>query len=216
MRSFAHWTPTYLRDRIATMVYERLHPEHPWLTRDANLFLQSWFRQSDIGLEFGSGRSTIWIARRVSELHSVETSSQWAHRVRESIERARLTNIIYMELSSENEKGLIREHENVFSNFHEASLDFCLIDGDCRDVCARLALKKLRPGGILIIDNVNRHLPSNSAAPASRSLSDGPDGVIWEEVERALRAWRRLWTSSGVTDTAIFFKPIENSAENLQ
>jgi len=59
MRSIQHWTPRYLKDRLAEAYYHRTHPGHPWLTRWANEMLASYLRSSDVGVEFGSGRSTL-------------------------------------------------------------------------------------------------------------------------------------------------------------
>ena len=207
MRSISHWTPRYVLDRLTVYAYEKRHPEKPWLTRDPNRFLEDFIRPTDVGLELGSGRSTVWIGRRVHRLHSIETNAIWAERVRGMIAESGLENVVYREIHGSNESELAGMYESAFVEIPNATLDFCLVDGDCRDRCALLALPKLRPGGVLIIDNVNRYLPSISISPASRSLVDGADGQGWLEVEAALCTWRRYWTSSGVTDTAIFFKP---------
>lgn len=209
MRSFAHWTPRYVVNRMSTLLYERRCPDHPWLTRDANQFLSSYLRKGDVGLEFGSGRSTIWIAHRVSRLHSVETDGQWFLRVGSMIEEAGLSNVTYELISGNDEHALASAYEVVISRAANSSLDFCLVDGDCRGVCALLLLEKIRPGGILIIDNVERYLPSNSVSPAARSSVSGPADDVWARVETGLRSWRKYWTSNGVSDTAIFFKPVD-------
>jgi len=60
---------------------------------------------------------------------------------------------------------------------------------------------------MLIIDNVNRYLPCLSKAPSSRRPALGPVTPVWAEVADGLRGWRTIWTSSGVTDTAIFIRP---------
>jgi hypothetical protein len=68
MRPFAHWTPRYVKNRLALMAYERFNPEQPWLTRNMIEILENWLKPTDVGLEFGSGRSTTWFARRVRHL----------------------------------------------------------------------------------------------------------------------------------------------------
>ena len=87
------------------------------------------------------------------------------------------------------------------------SADFILVDGIYRDYCAQKAIRVLRPGGLLVIDNVNRYLPSDSHAPRSRSRADGPKTRTWQAVYDVIGSWRMIWTSSGVGDTALFFKP---------
>jgi hypothetical protein len=68
-------------------------------------------------------------------------------------------------------------------------------------------MPKLKPGGLLVIDNVNWYLPSRSRAPNSRTPALGPHGAVWTDIARELARWRSIWTSSGVWDTAIFVKP---------
>jgi len=109
----------------------------------------------------------------------------------------------YIPISDEEHAG----NAKYVSIIDENSLDFCLLDGAYREFCALKVVEKLKPGALLIIDNVNWYLPSNSYSPSSRTVADGPKGPIWKEVDRLINDWRRIWTSSGVTDTALFIKP---------
>lgn len=209
MRSISHWTPRYIKDRVELYLYEKRYPEHPWLTRSANEFLSAYLMKSDIGLEFGSGRSTLWIAQRIKHLISVEDNVVWAARVQDMLAKDDIENVEYKVFPTDMAGQQISDtaYVKIIDSISSGSLDFCLVDGAYRDYCTLGALDKIRPGGILVIDNVNRYLPSNSLAPFSRTLADGPSGPIWEKVEQRISCWRKLWTSSGVSDTAIFFKP---------
>ena len=71
-------------------------------------------------------------------------------------------------------------------------------------------IEKIRPGGVLIIDNINRYLPSRSYSPESRSPAEGPKGAVWKDVADRMSGWRYIWTTSGIGDTALFFKPCMN------
>lgn len=216
MRTFGHWTPRYIKNRIATLYYEKAYPDHPWLTQKANEILESYLTKSDAGLEFGSGRSTIWLAGRVGKLKSVEHNSNWAAHVRNMLEEKNIDNVEYMHCPKDkkDEEGGDSEYVKVADYFDVDSLDFCLVDGVYREFCVLKAIDKLRPGGVLIIDNVNRYLPSQSYSPSSRSTKDGPLGPVWGEVAKAIDSWRKIWTTSGVTDTALYFKPcIRNSQQ---
>ena len=89
MRSFQHWTPRYIWNRLALMAYERQHPDRPWLTRAMIENLDTWLRPDDVGLEFGSGRSTIWFAQKVGHLTSVEHHPGWYAKVNDRLQEVR-------------------------------------------------------------------------------------------------------------------------------
>ncbi len=209
MRTFGHLTSRYIKNRIATLYYEKMYPDHPWLTRSANEILDSYLVKSDIGLEFGSGRSTIWFAKRIAHLTSVEDNKVWVANVQKMLSKANIKNVEYKFIpkDKEEDKGCDAKYVKVIYEFDDDSLDFCLVDGAYRDFCALKVIEKIRSGGLLIIDNVNWYLPSGSYSPNSRSFADGPKGPVWKEVVKLISGWRKIWTSSGVTDTAFFFKP---------
>jgi hypothetical protein len=68
-------------------------------------------------------------------------------------------------------------------------------------------LPKLRPGALLIVDNVNWFLPSTSRAPSSRGVTDSPLSPTWERFANAVSGWEMQWTENGVADTAIWTAP---------
>lgn len=209
MRSFRHWTPRYIWNRIALMVDERQHPDAPWLTRPMIDILETWLRPNDVGLEFGSGRSTIWFTRRIKHLTSVENDPEWYAKVKVSLQETgggiNLADRVDYHLC-ESELDYIHIAKSMKIN----SLDFCLIDGAARDHCALASLDKLKPGGILIIDNIDRYIPKEkpSFAPNSRSLKEGYASEAWQIVGEQLKNWRSIWTSNGVTDTALWARPV--------
>lgn len=213
MRSFKHWTPRYIKNRIATLCYEKTRQDHPWLTRWANEFLSSYLAATDVGLEFGSGRSTVWFAKRIAHLTSVEHDGNWAGKVQQMLSGISNVDYRYIPIDVSEDQGGDAAYVRAADSFDANSLDFCLVDGAYRDFCALRVIEKIRPGGLLIIDNVNWYLPGHSRSPSSRSPSDGPKGPVWTEVNHLLSGWRRIWTSSGVTDTALFFKPYSEIAK---
>lgn len=208
-RSYKHWTPQYLVDRLRLEVYERLHPDHPWLTKSANAILKKQLKHQFVGLEFGSGRSTLWFARRVRNLTSIEHDPVWFHRVSVMLAASRIANVTYVleEVDRSEQEAATTGYLGILNDFAAESLDFVLVDGVYRAACANGAIDKLRPGGMLIIDNVNWYLPCQSRAPNSRRLEQGPVSQEWARLENRVSTWRRDWTTSGVTDTAIFYKP---------
>ena len=205
----SHRTPRYIRDRARQMVYERAHPDDPWLTPAAIRLLSTLLRPTDRGAEFGSGRSTAWFAARVSALTSVEHDPRWHEKVTATLKERGLGNVECV-LAPEDqpaERGGESAYARTALAFPDASLDFALVDGHYRDYSAKFIMPKLKPGGMLIVDNVNWYLPCQSKAPNSRTFALGPATRVWAEIGRDLTAWRTIWTSSGVWDTAIFLRP---------
>lgn len=207
-RTVAHWTPRYVCNRVRQMFYERGHADDPWLTPAAVRMLESLLRPDDQGVEFGSGRSTVWFARRIRSLTSVEHDEHWYNAVSARLKDVGLNNVKYI-LAPE-DQPMERGDESAYARcalaFPDASVDFALVDGHYREYSAKFIMPKIKPGGLLIIDNVNWYLPCRSKAPSSRTAASGPATAIWAEIEKELAGWRSIWTSSGVTDTAIFIK----------
>jgi hypothetical protein len=199
-RRFGHWTPRYIADRLALMAWQRRHPDAPWLTAVAVGILESWLRDTDVGLEWGSGRSTLWLGPRVKRLVSIEHAEAWHDRVASSIARAGSRNIDHRLHRTE------RDYVGAIECLAPAGLDFVLVDGVFRDRCAVAAVSRLRPGGILVLDNANLYLPCRSRAPGSRAIEQGPASAGWGLFQRQVQSWRRIWTTNGIWDTALFVK----------
>jgi predicted O-methyltransferase YrrM len=201
MRSFKHWTPRYVFDRLNLMVNERSRPNSPWLVRATVEILENWLKPGDRGLEWGSGRSTMWFAERVEYLVSVEHDAAWHSRVSEQLKRKEIRNVEYHLCAGE------RDYVSLIDRFPRESFDFCLVDGEARDLCALAALSLVRPGGIIIVDNCNWYLPSRTRSPFSRRPEQGPSTSEWSSYYSQVKEWRRIWTTNGVTDTCLWVKP---------
>jgi len=180
-----------------------MNPDAPWLTADAVKILTTLLKPTDVGFEWGAGKSTLWFARRVSHLTSVEHNDHWHATVKERIDAAGLKNVDLVFASLEgNEKST---YVQAIRNVKDASLDFVLVDGRLRSLCTLAAIPKIRPGGILIIDNINEYIPCSSYAPDSRREADGPKDEGWASLIDILRSYRCIWTDNGKSNTAIYF-----------
>jgi hypothetical protein len=208
MRSFKHLTPRYIWNRLGLMAYEWANPDVPWLTPDIIKILDGWLLPKDVGLEFGSGRSTIWFAQRVGHLTSVEDNPEWYSIVKNRIQKG-YANVDYLFHQSSSSNAVNSGYVDVARQMRELSLDFCLVDGNLRDHCALSSLDKIRSGGILIIDNVERYMPrrQKSFSPNSRNINDGYETETWAQVGEQIKTWRCIWTTNGVSDTAFWVKP---------
>lgn len=202
MRSFRHWNTTYVRDRIAETWFRRHNPDLPWLTPDAIRILDSWLRPSDAGIEWGSGRSTRWIGQRVHALLSIEHDPGWYARVNGALP----PSVDLRHYAVTDPHDVRCSYVSVADSFEDGSLDFSLVDGftELRDACAEAVLPKLRPGGMLVVDNANWFVPHRSRSPQTAVR---PFSARWERLTSLLADWRCIWTTNGVTDTAMWIKP---------
>lgn len=212
MRRYRHLTPRYVANRLCLLKDERLHPDWPWLTRQMIGILETWLRPGDAGLEFGSGRSTIWLAKRIRYLVSVEHDVKWHARVSAKLGEAGLlgTTVDYRLRPCDPEGDYHGSYVHVVRTLAPASLDFCLVDGVARDHCTLAALDLLKPGGALIIDNANWYIPHSfdHPPPDSRAAASAFASDTWCEVGAKLAGWRNIWTNNGVTATALWLKPV--------
>lgn len=204
-----HWTARYLVARTRLWFYEKRYPDRPWLTGQAVEFLSQWLKPTDVGFEWGSGRSTLWFAKRVQRLTSVEHDRRWHTIVQGQLQKQGIQNVSYHLIELENDTGS-GQYIHAIDAVADAQLDFVIVDGRLRGECALAALGKLRPGGILLIDNAERYLESQSTSP--EAIRGGMSDPAWQCVKPVIAPWRMLWTSNGVFDTAIFFCPSHPTA----
>jgi hypothetical protein len=88
------------------------------------------------------------------------------------------------------------------------SLDFVLVDGMWRHLCAEEAVPRLRPGGLLIVDDIEWFLPLPADVVVGTRLKDGPD-PNWQELAPLVLSWRHHIAYDGVSATGFFFKPVD-------
>ena len=149
-RRLSHITPRYVIDRLRVMLDERINPSHPWITAHAVSLLDQLIKPTDVGVEFGSGRSTAWFVKRLTHLTSIEHDYQWYQSVEQDLLSSGLSkNVDLLYFADEN------DYAQQARKFADHSIDFVLVDGASRDKCALWMLPKIKSGGILVIDNSN-------------------------------------------------------------
>ena len=198
-----NWTLNYLFARVRLAWYERQNPEAPWLTAESIAFLDSWLTEQDTVLEFGSGRSTVWLAKRCRFIHSVEHDEGWFQLTSKKL--SSFENVDYRHAPLESPSAKDSNYLRVLDEIEDNSCDLLLNDGKLRASVALKAISRIRPGGLHVLDNAERYLPSDMNLPASRKPTEPTDD--WAQFISATANWRRWWTSNGVTSTLLMFKP---------
>ena len=89
----------------------------------------------------------------------------------------------------------------MLNDFEDASLDLIEVDGLYRTDCIRASVRKLKPGGLLLVDDFERW-PSRDSVPIPDNwllIDESSNGVkrtcIWQRAEgqpptRGLSLWR--------------------------
>jgi Methyltransferase domain len=121
-------------------------PAIPWLSMPVIRELRRVAISDAVVVEFGSGMSTLWLARRVGSLTSFESDPDWYEMI-----RLRLPKRVRYELRSKNTFADL-------SDFPDGCLDLVIVDGINRADCVLAALPKMRTGGTLLLDDTDRHM----------------------------------------------------------
>jgi hypothetical protein len=116
----------------------------PWFTYPATEYLTQFDLSDKTVFEYGAGNSTLFWSARARRVVSVEDNEAWYQKL-----CGRIGTNVEITLASEKSDyiGHIAEVGNCF--------DIITIDGNYRDQCAQVAVKYLRPGGLIILDNAD-------------------------------------------------------------
>jgi len=200
-------SPRCLYALLRRQIWIRTHPDVPWLTRQAVEMLEGRLKPTDIGLEWGSGRSTVWLARRVAHLTSIEHNDRWYKRIKKMLSDKGIDNVELLFAALEAKGKGLPEYIRIAAEQQKASFDFVIVDGRLRDQCTEIALQLIKPGGILIIDDAARYIQHPYCCPQSVAAQNGPPSQLWAKIAKELETLgtQSIWTCDGVTATVFYF-----------
>lgn len=116
----------------------------PWFSYPAIDFLSQFdFSDKDV-FEYGCGNSTLFWSERAKSVVAVESFKDWYEKIKQKAG----SNVELILSSNE-----VEEYAGQIDKFGQ--FDIIVIDGigESRLRCAQLAKRKLRPGGMIILDN---------------------------------------------------------------
>lgn len=167
---------------------ELLELDVPWWTFASADLVEGFLKtrpQARV-FEWGSGASSIWLAKRAASVTSVEHDADWA-KVMEPMVLDNNQILVVEPVLDEVGTG-VRSSKPGFEglDFTEyvaaidnqpAGLDLIVIDGRAREACLDKALPKLAPGGLIVFDNVDREryvrAIENSSIPVAVTWTRG-------------------------------------------
>lgn len=120
----------------------------PRFTYPAIEYLKSQDLSNKSIFEFGSGNSTIFWSHRAKNIVSVENNTDWFNKIADTVKQ--FSNAIV--LLRKKRKDYIDEIDRGNKKY-----DIIVIDGVFRENCSLKAVRKLKRGGIIILDNSDRY-----------------------------------------------------------
>ncbi len=150
----------------------------PWITDNAREWLDKHIHAEMTVFEWGTGGSTLFYAKKVKKVVSVEHNPEWHEAVSNALEQEGVRNCDYflvppqpcrfakfLPYSSrtyvsktfpEHASLLFRNYVRKIEDYPDRSLDMIIVDGRARAACLRHAVPKVKHGGYIMLDNSER------------------------------------------------------------
>jgi hypothetical protein len=147
--------------------------DQPWIVFKAKELLDAILKDDMTVWEYGSGSSTLYFARRVKQVYSIENDKEWFAHLSAQIEAQQVKNVsyalveanevtgreldaLYFSKSTLNDGGYFESYAKSIDAIPDGSLSIALVDGRARGACIAHAIPKIKTGGYLIVDNSDR------------------------------------------------------------
>jgi predicted O-methyltransferase YrrM len=137
----------------------------PWWNKRAIGYLDAELNRGDRVFEWGSGGSTAWLVSKGAQVTSVESEPEWVDKVRALCPEADVRAIPATETGTITRKRnwlisgyrprFFDDYVAAIDEFPDGSFDVVIVDGMRRRECLQRALPKVRPGGLLIVDDTD-------------------------------------------------------------
>lgn len=144
----------------------------PWWTYGAIDEVEAFLRNRRARVfEYGSGASTVWLARRAAHVTSVEHDAGWLRLVQQTLEEIEdlcpvaLTHVPATPESTGQSQYMSKKAIAQGLDFQayataieraKGPFDVIIIDGRVREACLSHALSHLAPDGLIVFDNSHR------------------------------------------------------------
>lgn len=196
------------RNRVASS----FDVELPWISLGALRFLKKIMQKEMVVFEYGSGGSTIFFSKLVSQVISVEHSPEWFQLLEKVLRKKEISNVdlnLVLPENKNNREIIIESRRfpeligfdffnyvNIINKFEKSNFDLVFIDGRARVACFEACVSKVKPGGFIVLDNSER-------LEYEKVMSDYSTWVIYKYYGPVVQELI-------FSETTIFKKPILN------
>jgi len=189
--------PRYVSRYVAHNVFNGKSPldlETPWFSYAAIDFLDKYLQPGMVVGEYGSGGSTLFFARRVKSVYSIEDNVHWFERVKQRLAVKRISNVTIGVFPFDFKSPVGFENSAYLRSMPDRQCDVIVVDGteewiQVRPTCFRFCEERIKPGGIIVLDDSWRY-PELRTGNKARQV----------EIFRSVGPCR-----PGVTSTNVFF-----------
>ncbi|MDB9483039.1 hypothetical protein PN476_10470, partial [Dolichospermum circinale CS-537/05] len=131
----------------------------PWYTYPAIEFIENKIYSDFRVFEYGSGNSSLWWSKRVTQVISIENDANWFNYIKENMPSNVELYLIEDDL----------EYASAILQYEDHLFDVIIVDGSNRNQCAEFAISKVKDQGFIIFDNTDdhRHAPGVEKLQAS-------------------------------------------------
>lgn len=205
MRYYLRWKRSL--EPGATSMRDR----QPWLTFPAIDLLHQHARTTQRVFEYGGGGSTLFWCDRVAEVMTVEHDAGWFKALEQAVNGVKAKWLgmsipsdegdlvpapdpaepAHYSSADEASKGRnYKAYAQAINAYPDAHFDIVLIDGRSRASCLSLSVPKLKPGGLLVLDNAERAYYTALNSDALRVLEPILSGMAPVPYDRDLSETR--------------------------
>ena len=136
---------------------DALRKSKPSFVMGAVTWLEDEFMEDPDGpltfqaFEWGYGGSTVWLSQRAARTVTVEHHPEWFAEAIKTLEGWEISESVDLVLVP-----LANGYTEYIQKFDDGAFDLVFIDGRQRADCLKAAKDKIRPGGVLVLDDSQR------------------------------------------------------------
>jgi hypothetical protein len=157
--------PGYLPRCVAHNLVGRKTPvdlELPWFAYAAIDFLDDFLKPGMTVCEYGSGGSTLFFARRVRHVVSIEDNAQWFKVVSDRVRQKSIDNVTLKLCPFDFKKPAGFEKSEYLHAIPDELFDVIVVDGSeewtrIRPVCFEKAQSRVKKNGVIVVDDSWRY-----------------------------------------------------------
>lgn len=141
----------WLRDASARK--DPLRHRRPWWNYRAMTFVEQRLPERAEVFEYGGGASTLWLRDRGAKVITVEDDQTWHSSLSRLLPDADLRLIPRSPRDTPTPDGPFRAYSQAIIGERDDSFDLVIVDGQARRDCIVAAAAKVKPGGMLLLDD---------------------------------------------------------------